>query len=148
VQEEQRGAALAARLEFDLFALRVESAQIVAEERERANQKIAGLEFERQQVTAERQQLLREMSARGETSVVKRDEELARLRDELEKAGALAAAQAAAHERVATQWEEDVQTYRKRIQAVLGEKTALAAKLREAEIAFQAAGRSVVETAA
>ena len=58
--------------------------------------------------------------------------------------GTIAAAQAAAHERVAAQWEEDVQTYRKRIQAILGEKTALAARLREAEIALRTAGVSVV----
>jgi hypothetical protein len=242
--EEQRAAELAARLEFDLFALRVESSQIVAQERERADQKIAELEsrfareragsqdaldprtqpldlerslaardleiaklkqdcanhanaadaakqalarlqagregaateqlearcrslaaakeeaerglsearneleLERQQVMAERQQLLREMTARAETSAVKRDEALAPLRDDLEKAEALAAAQAAAHERVAAQWEEDVQTYRKRIQVVLGEKTALAAKLREAETALRAASVSVGGTGA
>ena len=240
VLEEQRAAELAARLEFDLFALRVESSQIVAQERERADQRIAELEsrfargqanlqdapdpknqpldheqalaardleiaklqqdcahhantadaakqalarlqagregaateqaeerrrlvaaareeaerglsearneleLERQHVMAERQQLLREMTTRAESSTAKRDDALAPLRDELEKAEASAAAQAAAHERVAAQWEEDVQTYRKRIQAILGEKTALAARLREAEIALRTAGVSVV----
>ena len=242
-QEEQKAAELAARLEFDVFALRVESAQIVAEERERAAGKIAELESrfaqeragwrvdvepgavaldhertmadrdleiatlkkdradhanaadaakqalarlqaeregaatelaeagrrsqaardeadrgllaartelerERQQVMAERQQILREMTARAGTSAGRKDEALARLREELEKAEALAAAQAEAHEQVAAQWEQDIQTYRKRIQAVLGERTALAAKLRAAESALQAAGGSVAESAA
>ena len=237
LQEEQRVAEIAARHEFDLFALRVESAQIVAEERGTADERIAELEsrfadgpaaspeeperptpaiadyeralaardleiarlkresaeranaldaanqtlarwasqdearrelpapasreverdlleartelaHEREQVIAERQLLLREMTARAGTSVARKDEDLARLRAELEEAEALASAQAANHEQVAAQWEEDVQNYRQRIQFVMGEKTALAAKLREAEIALQSATRSVIGTAA
>jgi len=150
--EEQRTTELEARLEFDLFALRVESAQIVAAAREDAGRDLsearAALERERQQVIAERQQILREMTARAETSVLKKDEPLDRLQAELERVQALAAAQAEAHERVAAQWEEDIQAYRKRIQLVIGERTALAAKLREAEIALQAAGGAVAGTAA
>jgi len=243
-QEERRADELAARLEFDLFALRVESAQIVADEREKAQAKIAELESqfareraewqngpervsppvdhettlaardreiaklkldcanhanaagdakqalarlqadfekaageqlearrrslaaakeeaerglsearaelerERQQVMAERQQILRDVTARAGTSVAGKDEALASLQAELEKAEALAVAQAAAHEGVAAQWEDDIQAYRKRIQVVIGEKAALAAKLRAAEIALQAAGGSMAGTAA
>ena len=75
--EEQRSAELEARLEFDLFALRVESAQIVAAAKEDAgrdlSQERAALEREKQQVMAERQQLLREMTTRAEKSATKRD---------------------------------------------------------------------------
>jgi hypothetical protein len=67
---------------------------------------------------------------------------------EWQKAEALAASQAAAHERVAAQWEADVATYRQRLQLVIGEKTTLAAKLRAAEIALQVIGGSDIGTAA
>jgi len=241
LQEEQRATGLASKLEFDLFALRVESAQIVADERERADKRIAEMELrftqegsgspdqpeggsaasgheralamkdleiaelkadrtdltnameaaklalarmqaerenaasaasepseasrqalasakeeaertlaaaraewerERQQLIAERQNALKEITARAETPAMKKDEALARLQAELENAQALATAQAASHERIAAQWDEDVQVYRKRLQTVIGEKTALTAKLRQAEIALQAGGAS------
>jgi len=153
-REEQRAEELSTKLEFDLFALRVESAQIVEEERERAHEKIAELESRFAQERAawqdetERERPASDHEKALEAKDLENGETVARLRDELEKAEALAAAQAEAHERVAAQWEEDVQSYRKRIQAVLGEKTILAAKLREAEIALQATSGSLVGTAA
>jgi len=149
-REEQRAEELSTRLEFDLFALRVESAQIVEEERERAHEKIAELEsrFAQERAAWQDETERQRPASDDEKTLAAKDlengETVARLRDELEKAEALAAAQADAHERVAAQWEEDMQSYRKRIQAVLGEKTILAAKLREAEIALQATSGSLV----
>jgi len=154
-REEERAEELLTKLEFDLFALRVESAQIVAEEREKAREEIAAQESRFAQERAAWKDEKPAPHDEGplaakdlENSGLKNDATVARLRDELEKAEALAAAQAAAHERVAAQWEEDVQAYRKRIQAVIGEKTILAAKLREAEMALQATSGSLVGTAA
>jgi len=65
-----------------------------------------------------------------------------------QRAEALASAQAAAHGRVTAQWATDFDALRKRLQLVVGDRTELEAKLREAEIALEAAGGSVVGTAA